>query len=42
MTWLLTRVSGVPLLEADLQQRSPAYREYLTTTPKFVPGRPRR
>ncbi|NOT89131.1 MAG: DUF1295 domain-containing protein [Lysobacter sp.] len=42
MTWLLTRVSGVPLLEADLQQRSPAYREYLTTTPRFVPGRPKR
>lgn len=42
MTWLLTRVSGVPLLEADLQQRSAAYREYLTTTPRFVPGRPKR
>ena len=42
MTWLLTRVSGVPLLEADLQQRSPAYREYLLTTPRFVPGRPTR
>ncbi len=42
MTWLLTRVSGVPLLEADLQQRSPAYREYLMTTPRFVPGRPKR
>jgi steroid 5-alpha reductase family enzyme len=42
MTWLLTRVSGVPLLEADLQQRSSAYREYLTTTPRFIPGRPKR
>jgi steroid 5-alpha reductase family enzyme len=42
MTWLLTRVSGVPLLEADLQQRSPAYREYLLTTPQFIPGRPKR
>jgi steroid 5-alpha reductase family enzyme len=42
MTWLLTRVSGVPLLEADLQQRSPAYREYLLTTPRFIPGRPTR
>ena len=41
MTWLLTRVSGVPLLEADLQQRSAAYREYLLTTPRFVPGRPK-
>lgn len=42
MTWLLTRVSGVPLLEADLQQRSPAYRDYLLSTPRFVPGRPKR
>jgi steroid 5-alpha reductase family enzyme len=41
MTWLLTKVSGVPLLEADLQQRSPAYREYLLTTPRFLPGRPK-
>lgn len=42
MTWLLTRVSGVPLLEADMQQRSPAYRDYLLGTPRFVPGRPKR
>ena len=42
MTWLLTRVSGVPLLETDLQQRSPAYRDYLLTTPRFIPGRPKR
>ena len=42
MTWLLTRVSGVPLLEADLQQRSQAYRDYLLSTPRFVPGRPKR
>ncbi len=41
MTWLLTRVSGVPLLEADLQQRSPAYRDYLLGTSRFVPGRPK-
>ena len=41
MTWLLTRVSGVPLLEADLQQRSQAYRDYLLSTPRFVPGRPK-
>jgi steroid 5-alpha reductase family enzyme len=42
MTWLLTRVSGVPLLEADLRQRSQAYRDYLETTPRFFPGRPKR
>lgn len=42
MTWLLTRVSGVPLLEADMQARTPAYRDYLRTTPAFIPGRPKR
>lgn len=42
MTWLLTRVSGVPLLEADLRQRSQAYRDYLEATPRFFPGRPKR
>lgn len=42
MTWLLTRVSGVPLLEADLRQRSQAYRDYLEKTPRFFPGRPKR
>jgi steroid 5-alpha reductase family enzyme len=35
-------VSGVPLLEADLQQRSAAYRDYIASTPRFVPGRPKR
>lgn len=41
MTWLLLRVSGVPLLEADLVQRRPAYAEYLRRTSSFVPRPPK-
>lgn len=41
MTWLLLRVSGVPLLEADLRARRPAYADYLRRTSSFVPWWPR-
>ena len=41
MTWLLLRVSGVRMLEADIGERRPAYRDYIARTPAFVPG-PRR
>ncbi len=37
MTWLLTRFSGVPLLEADLKKRNPAYAQYCQRVPAFVP-----
>lgn len=42
MTWLLRRVSGVPLLEADLLQRRPAYADYVRRTSAFVPRPPRK
>lgn len=42
MTVLLLRVSGVTLLEADLRERRPAYRDYVARTNAFVPGPPRR
>ena len=42
MNWLLLRVSGVPLLEKDLPQRRPAYREYLRTTSRFIPMPPKK
>lgn len=42
MTFLLMKVSGVPLLEADLIKRSPAYRRYLETTSPFWPRPPRK
>jgi steroid 5-alpha reductase family enzyme len=41
MTVLLLRVSGVSLLEKDMAERRPAYREYVERTPAFFPGRPR-
>ena len=41
MTVLLLRVSGVALLEKDIAERRPAYREYAARTNAFLPG-PRR
>ncbi|MDQ8020812.1 MAG: DUF1295 domain-containing protein [Moraxellaceae bacterium] len=41
MTVLLLRVSGVSLLEQDITERRPAYREYMARTNAFLPG-PRR
>jgi steroid 5-alpha reductase family enzyme len=42
MTFLLLRVSGVALLEKDISERRPAYREYIERTNAFVPGPPRK
>ena len=39
---LLLKVSGVPLLEKDLIDHRPAYREYQQRTNSFFPGLPRR
>lgn len=38
MTVLLLKVSGVTLLEKDIQERRPAYRDYIAHTNAFVPG----
>lgn len=38
---LLLRVSGVALLEKDISNRRPAYREYIRSTNAFFPGRPK-
>jgi steroid 5-alpha reductase family enzyme len=38
MTYLLLRVSGVALLERDISERRPAYREYVQHTNAFIPG----
>ncbi len=38
ITYLLLRVSGVALLERDLKERKPAYREYCARTNAFLPG----
>jgi steroid 5-alpha reductase family enzyme len=41
LTLLLLKVSGVSLLEKDIGERRPGYREYVQRTNAFVPGRPR-
>lgn len=42
MTILLTRVSGVPLLEASLKRRREGYAEYVASTSSFIPLPPKR
>jgi steroid 5-alpha reductase family enzyme len=41
MSFLLLKVSGVALLEKDIGERRPAYREYVRRTNAFFPGPPR-
>ena len=41
MTLLLLKVSGVALLEKDIQERRPGYREYIERTNAFIPGPPK-
>lgn len=41
MTFLLLRVSGVALLEKDIVERRPGYRDYISSTNAFIPGAPR-
>jgi len=41
MTVLLLQVSGVRLLEKDIGERRPAYRDYVERTPAFFPAAPR-
>jgi len=41
MTFLLLRVSGVTLLEKDIGERRPAYRDYCHRTNAFFPGPPK-
>lgn len=42
MTVLLTRVSGVPLLEKSLTKRREGYAEYIARTSSFIPLPPKR
>lgn len=41
MTFLLLKVSGVALLERDISERRPAYRDYIARTSAFIPRPPR-
>ena len=42
MTVLLLKVSGVTLLEQDIGERRPAYRDYIARTSAFIPWPPKR
>jgi steroid 5-alpha reductase family enzyme len=42
LTWLLLRVSGIPLLEKDIGKRRPQYADYVLKTNVFFPSRPRK
>lgn len=42
MTVLLTRVSGVPLLEASLRKRREGYADYIARTSSFLPMPPKK
>jgi steroid 5-alpha reductase family enzyme len=41
MAGLLTKLSGVPLLEADLVKRKPEYADYIRTTNALIPWPPK-
>lgn len=42
ITFLLLRVSGVTLLEKDMEERRPKYRDYVRRTSPFIPLPPRK
>ncbi len=41
LTWLLTRLSGVPMLERSLRKRRPGYEDYIRRTSSFLPWPPK-
>ena len=41
ITGLLLKVSGVPMLEEDMEERRPGYRDYVRRTSAFIPLPPR-
>ena len=41
MTYLLLRISGVSMLEQDIGERRPGYRDYIRRTNAFFPGPPK-
>jgi steroid 5-alpha reductase family enzyme len=41
ITWLLTRLSGVPMLEYSLKKKRPGYEEYIRRTSGFFPWPPK-
>jgi steroid 5-alpha reductase family enzyme len=41
MSFMLLKVSGVSLLEGDIEERRPKYKDYMNRTNAFFPGPPR-
>lgn len=41
ITWLLLRISGVPMLERSLKRKREGYAEYVQRTSAFLPRRPK-
>jgi steroid 5-alpha reductase family enzyme len=41
MAWLLLRVSGVPMVEAESAKKRPGYADYMRTTSALIPWPPR-
>ena len=41
ITFLLLRVSGVRLMERNISERRPEYREYIQSTSAFIPWFPK-
>ena len=41
LTWLLTRLSGVPMLEHGLKKKRPGYENYIRQTSSFIPWPPK-
>ena len=42
MAYLLTQLSGMPLMEAEMARRKPGYAEYMRTTSPLIPWPPRK
>jgi steroid 5-alpha reductase family enzyme len=41
MAWLLMKVSGVPMVEAESAKKRPGYADYMRTTSALIPWPPR-
>jgi len=42
MAWLLLKLSGIPMTEAQMAKSKPGYAEYIRTTSAFIPWPPKR
>ena len=42
MAWMLVKLSGMPMLEADMAKRKPGYADYMRSTSALIPWPPKR